>query len=902
MSTPMFQQYERIKSRHRDAIVLFRLGDFYEMFGTDARDGARLLGLTLTHRQHMPMCGVPHHAARSYIHKLLHRGRKVAVCEQTGTPDGKGLTERDVVEVLSPGAVFDLDYLDPRVSNFIVAMCRLDSHIAVGWCDISTGELEIAAYPLDDAPGTTDGIITRELTRLAPREILVQESLLESTRTLSRLLTDEGSVVVNRLPDWAFHREQSLRRLTELFSVHTLRGFGVEDDDPALAPAGALIDYLQDNARHVLGHISRLRRHVDESTVVLDDATIRNLELTRNMHDGGARFTLIEVLDECSTAMGSRLLRRRVLAPARDIAEITTRLDRVEELYHDQTRLQSLRRDLATAHDLERLVGRLGVDKAHPKDVLAIAGTLSAATAVFAVVPGWYRLEPAEHERLSSLERTIRETLDDEPSVALNEGGIIRQGFDQELDELREVRTESRQILNEYLKEQRRETGVASLKIKYNRVLGHFFEVPASQAARLPEAFIRRQSLANAERFTTTRLGELEDRINNAGESADEREQELFLALRHTTARAIPLLTTVAGYLAEVDVAAATAYVATIRGYRRPQLVEAPELEIVGGRHPVVEMHLPPGEFVDNDVSLRGSGMRFALITGPNMAGKSTVLRQTALITLLAHVGAFVPAEEARIGLVDRIFCRVGASDNIARGESTFLVEMNETSNILRNATDRSLVIMDEVGRGTSTHDGLAIAWSVTEYLLDHARCRTLFATHYHELASLRHPSFASLGMAVEHSATSLVFLKKLRPGGGDRSYGVDVARMAGLPDTVVERARVILAELEGGAVPRQLTDTVEREEKGDRTPHAEADTEAPGQPHLGGTEGVAGSEGAEIAARRATTSTSPVSSGLFDPLELLHSELLSVDPDALSPREALDLIYRWKNELRRDG
>jgi DNA mismatch repair protein MutS len=893
MSTPMFQQYERIKSRHRDAIVLFRLGDFYEMFGADARDGARILGLTLTHRQHMPMCGVPHHAARSYIHKLLHSGRKVAICEQTSTPDGKGITDRDVVEVLSPGAVFDLDYLDPRVSNFIVAMCRIDAHVAVGWCDISTGELEIAAYPVDDAPGTADGIVSRELARLAPREILVQESLLESTRALSRLLTDEGSVVVNRLPDWAFHREQSLRRLTELFAVRTLRGFGVEDDDPALAPAGALIDYLQDNARHVLGHISRLRRHVDATTVILDDATIRNLELTRNMHDGGAGYTLIEVLDECATAMGSRLLRRRILAPARDVAEITTRLDRVEELYHDQTRLQSLRRDLARAHDLERLVGRLGVDKAHPKDVLAIASTLSAAATVFAAIPGWYRQNPEEEETLASLERTIRETLADEPAVALNEGGIIRPGFDRDLDELRQVRTESRRILNEYLEEQRKATGVSSLKIKYNRVLGHFFEVPASQAARLPEAFIRRQSLANAERFTTTRLGELEDRINSAGESADEREQELFFALRRTAAQAIPLLTTLAGRLAEVDVAAAMAYVATIRGYRRPRLVDEALLEIVGGRHPVVEMHLPPGEFVDNDVTLHPDGMRFALITGPNMAGKSTVLRQTALITLLAHVGAFVPAEEARIGLVDRIFCRVGASDNIARGESTFLVEMNETSNILRNATDRSLVIMDEVGRGTSTHDGLAIAWAVTEYLLNDARCRTLFATHYHELASLRHPGFAALGMAVEHSATSLVFLKKLRPGGGDRSYGVDVARMAGLPETVVDRARTILAGLEGGSFPQGGLSGVAGGEEG-------GEAAVPGAATHGAA--ASGATGTASTTPGAAPPAPPRPDGLFDPLELLHSELLSVEPDTLTPRQALDLIYRWKNDLKRDG
>ena len=883
MSTPMLEQYERIKAQHTDAILLFRLGDFYEMFGQDARDGARLLGLTLTKRQHMAMCGVPHHAARSYIHRLLRQGRKVAVCEQTSAPDGKSITSREVVEVLSPGAVFDLDYLDPKSSNFIVAMSADSHHVSLTWCDISTGELTVSAYPIpreDGAPrnAAADNIIRRELARLAPSEILVQESLLERTDCLRRLAAPEHPTVVNRIPDWGFNREQSLRRITDLFGVVSLQGFGIERSDPALTPVAALLEYLEDNARHVLAHISHLQRHTDDRFVVLDDATIRNLELLRNMQDGGDGYTLVEIMDECSSAMGSRLLRRWIVAPSRHREVIITRHERIEALYHDQSALQRLRGDLSAVYDLERLVGRLGVEKAHPKDIRAIAGTLRAADNISATVSTWYGESPEtglldsedDYRTLQEIEKQIVSTLNDDPAVALAEGGIIRAGFDPELDRLRELRDESRHILSQYLEEQRSVTGVASLKIKYNRVLGHFFEVPASQAARLPEAFIRRQSLANAERFTTTRLGELEDQINSAGEQADLREQELFLQLRSDVARHIPLLTQVARRIAEVDVIAALTRAATLRGWRRPTITDAPILTLHGGRHPVVESHLAPGEFVDNDLSLGGDGPRFALVTGPNMAGKSTVLRQTALIVLMAHIGSFVPAEHAEIGLTDRIFCRVGASDNIARGESTFLVEMNETSNILRNAGEHSLIIMDEVGRGTSTHDGLAIAWAVTEYLLETVQGRTLFATHYHELARLQHPQFAALGMAVDHSSEAIIFLKKLRPGAEDRSYGVDVALMAGLPPAVISRAREILERLEQ-----------------DGTSLPSGPSTAPAHPRA---------DGDPAAQESAAASSSP--GELFPAEDLFRAELAGLDPDSLTPREALDLIYRWKRGL----
>lgn len=895
MPTPMQQQYDRIKAQHRDAILLFRLGDFYEMFGQDARDGARILGLTLTQRQNTPMCGVPHHAATGYIHRLLRAGRKVAVCDQVGTPDGKTITEREVVEVLSPGAVFDLDFLDPRTTNHIVALGHLNGALTAAWCDVSTGHLGCNLVPLTNED-ETEQAIRGELAHLEPREIVVQESLLEQSPLLQSLAVTNSGMVVNRIPDWGFNRDESVRRLIELFGVEHLGGFGIDSRDDALHPITALLEYLEDNARHVLRHIATITRFHDEQVLLLDDTTIRNLELVRTLRDGDGGFTLIDTIDDCATAMGSRLLRRWILAPSRRAEEIATRLDRVDSLYHAQRTLQDIRSELADVYDLERLVGRLGVEKAHPKDVQAIGITIERAQRVATLLPDSFGADsetglartPEEWTDLAAAAAHIRAVLDDEPAVSLTEGGIIRAGVDATLDRLRALRSDSQRILNEYLEEQRELTGVASLKIRHNRMLGHFFEVSPAQAARLPEAYIRRQSLANAERFTTPRLSELEDEINNAYAAAVERERELFLVLRDSLARLLPALSQLAARLAYIDVVGAFARTATVRGYRRPELVSEAVLQIVGGRHPVVEAHLPAGEFVENDLELALDAPRFALITGPNMAGKSTVLRQTALITLMAHIGSFVPAQSAVIGICDRLFCRVGASDNIARGESTFLVEMSETSNILRNATSQSLLIMDEVGRGTSTHDGLAIAWAVSEYILAAIGARTLFATHYHELSTLSHPVFAPYTMAIDHDGDEIVFLKRMIPGAGNRSYGIDVARRAGLPRSVVARARELLAILESGGT---LASSADSPNSPDSADSAEARQTA-----------VTADNQEPPAAPYGTRSTQPPAtaahSALFSPGELIVSELASLTPDELSPREALELLYRWHDEL----
>ena len=799
----MFDQYDRLKAHHRDAILLFRLGDFYEMFGSDAEIGARVLGLTLTHRQNRPMCGVPHHVARGYIRRLLSQGKKVALCEQVGEPDGRLLAPREVVEVLSPGTVFDSDFLDADRNNYIAAfgLDKGGAFLAVAACDISVGELILDAHEIKST-GALENTLKRELERLDPGEVLVQESLLDRSETLASFTTERSDRVVNRIPDWGFDHTESYRRLIDHLMVQTLHGFGIGADDPALLPAAALFDYLSDNARHTLNHLTAVTRRRGDEVVVMDDSTVRNLELTRNIRDGGAAHTLVEIVDKAVTPSGSRRIRNWILEPLRKREEIENRLNRVDDLYHRQPDLQALREYFRDAADLERLAGRLGVEKAHPKDLLAIAATVEIVRNVSALVPRWFAGDAfcdddEEAERLESIRQRIVRRIDPDAPINTADGGVIRDGYDDELDRLRSLRRNGCALLDEYLQEQREATGVSSLKIKYNRMLGRFFEAPRGQSDRIPTDFIRRQSLANAERYTTPRLSDIESELNNAETAAIEREQELFFALRNGLIGEIRLLQKVAARIGIVDALGAFAVAATEYGFRKPVIVMEPTMDIVQGRHPVVEAHLPPGDFVANDVRLGGNFPRFSLVTGPNMAGKSTVLRQTALITLMAHIGSYVPAEEATIGVCDRIFCRVGASDNIARGESTFLVEMNETSNILRNATSRSLVIMDEVGRGTSTHDGLSIAWAVCEHLIDTNKARTLFATHYHELATIRHEAFQSLGMAVEHSGDTIYFLKRLVPGGADHSYGIDVARLAGLPDTVILRARDLSAHFE---------------------------------------------------------------------------------------------------------
>lgn len=847
-------QYREIKARHRDAILFFRLGDFYEMFNDDAVEASSLLNLTLTRRQDSPMCGIPYHAARSYIARLLKFGKKVAVCEQLTQPgQGKGLIERDVVEIITPGTAMDEDFLEASSSNYLVCIGVSGASCSCAFADVSAGEFAAFSFPSDD-----EARLRREIRALSPKEILVQQSLLEDG-LVSRIVSEADGAVLNRYPDWSFDVRKGFELVSGHFRTTTLRGFGFDDDDPSLASAGVLLGYLLDNAKNGLPHIDRLRRHDENGFVIVDESAQKNLEIDRNLKDGGRAFTLLDTLDRTRTAMGARMMRSWLIRPLNDPEAIAARFDAVEALYRRQRTLDKFRNALSRCLDLERLASRTAVDKAHAKDLLGIKCSIDAGLEAFGLDPelerhgisiGFQTDKRAELEEISSLAgRAIAE----EPSIVLSEGNLIRRGFDPGLDALHDLKNGAKSVLESYIEKERAETGIQNLRIRYNRIIGYFIEVSKGSLPQVPGHFIRRQSISTGERYTTDRLVELETQLNDADERIVETERTLFLAVRETVKRSVALLIAFARRIAEADCLASFATVSTERAYVRPVVDATTGLEIEEGRHPVVEAHLPAGAFVQNDASLDGDGLSFALVTGPNMAGKSTYLRQNALIVLMAQAGCFVPASGAKLGVVDRIFCRVGAQDNLARGESTFLVEMHETAYILNNATPRSLVVMDEVGRGTGTVDGLAIAWAVAECILDKIRCRTLFATHYHELTGIKHQRFVNRSMAVNEREGDVVFLRKVVDGPASGSYGIHVARLAGLPLSVLSRAQCIRDELLG----------VEQ-----RIPAEVSPAPADRQPTL------------------------------FTAAELVIDELRGMDVDAMTPLEALNALARLSAEL----
>ena len=878
--TPMMRQYARLKERHHDAILFFRLGDFYEMFRSDAEEGARLLGLTLTARQGIPMCGVPYHSVRGYISRLLEAGRKVAICEQTKIP-AKGLAEREVVEVITPGTVTEEDFLDRRRNNYIAALYRHRQAVHFCYADVSTGELVTSRVPADDPAS-----LRAELARIDASELIVQQTLANEDSPLGEVVRGLSEATIDRMPDWHFDVAFGYEALTRHFETSNLKAFGFSGNEPELAAAGVVLQYLFDNAGGNLGHIRSIERRSDERYVVLDESTQVNLEIVNPGPRGG--YSLRDTIDETCTAMGSRLLARHLLAPLTDPAAISTRLEAVGALYHSQALLTQIRDALSSTADLERLSARVAMRRAHAKDLKAVGRSLAQAQEISALLEPVIR-ESGDRERKTSaykdnplcelsgllhapplyeLSDAIEAALLDSPSTAVNEGGMFRPEYDSELSRLYALQHDSRKLLDELLEEEREATGLASLKLKYNRVIGYFFEVPKSRAGDLPDYYRRRQSMSNAERYTTDRLSRLEQEIIGAYEQALEREQELFETFREYVAGYHTGIADCARAMAELDVYACHAYAATLHGYVRPEVDDSVALDIDAGRHPVVEAHLPDGEFVPNSLDL-GSDP-FVLLTGPNMAGKSTFLRQTALIVLLAQCGAYVPAERAHIGAVDRIFCRVGASDNLARGESTFLVEMNETANILRFAGSRSLVIMDEVGRGTGTVDGISIARAVSEYLVLELGSRTLFATHYHELTSLDLPGMRTMRMAVAEEDGEVVFLMRVEDGPSHRSYGIHVAGLAGLPAPVVQRANELLNSRSNGAGWDPGSD-MESDESSDRA--------ASGQ-----------TESSDSRDRRQPD--------LFAPEEWLPAEVRSLNLDRMTPVEALSLLDQWQRLL----
>ncbi|HXB27408.1 MAG TPA: DNA mismatch repair protein MutS [Gemmatimonadaceae bacterium] len=784
--TPLMQQYREIKARHQDAILFFRMGDFFEMFYEDAEVGSRVLGLTLTSRNNgaasaVPLAGVPAKAVGEYVKRLVRKGFRVAICEQVEDPKyAKGPVRREVIETVTPGAALADDLLDGARNNFLCALHGTGSGTGLAAVDVSTGEFRLATAPASDAAAL--------LARYAPREILI-------ARGAAVGVPIDGVLVTEREP-WEFDTTSGGEALARRFGVQSLEGFGVQSSDAAaVAAAGALLEYLRELQPGGLPHLARPVIERPGGSVPLDEMTRRNLELVESLR-GEAAGTLLDVLDRTSTPMGARLLRQWILAPLSDRGAINARLDRVEALANDALARAALRDALDGVRDIERLAGKVAASRATPRELRSLGDSLARLPDVSAAAARVGLAEP--WDTCDDLATAITTGLVERPPIAIGDEPTIATGIDAGVDELRVLRDGGKDAIAEIQAAERQRTGIASLKVGYNRVFGYFIEVTNANKDAVPADYQRRQTLTGAERYVTPALKEYEERVLTAAERLEARERELFEALRSATGSGIARLQHVARRVAELDVVATFAEVAERERFVRPVVTDDLEIDIVGGRHPVVERMMPREQFIPNDVRL-STAERVIILTGPNMAGKSTILRQVGLIVLLAQAGSFVPAARATIGIVDRLFTRVGASDNLVRGQSTFMVEMAETSAILHTATARSLVLLDEIGRGTSTYDGVSIAWSVTEHLHTRVGCKTIFATHYHELTQLADelPALRNYNVAVREVGDRILFLHRMQPGGADRSYGIEVGRLAGLPDAVITRAREVLRRLE---------------------------------------------------------------------------------------------------------
>jgi len=799
--TPMMRQFLLVKERHKDAIVLFRAGDFYETFYEDAETASRVLGITLTSRDKgsenpVPMAGVPYHSVDPYVRKLIQAGYKVAVCEQMEDPkQAKGLVERDVVRVITPGTLTDDSLLESKASNYLVGVYPDGKLTGLAWVDLSAGRF-VAADVAEDR-------LMDELARIAPAECLLPESVHMSGGEMLRRIQQVLQVPVSPRADHTFERRTALQALLDHFHVHNLAGFGCDDLGPALQAAGAVVDYLNETQKTSLDHIGKLEKLESERYVLLNETTQRSLELVETMRTRERRGSLLWVLDKTVTAMGARLLHEWILYPLRDLAEIHRRQDAVAELHADPDRRDRLREALASVYDLERINARITTGRANPRDLVSLRESAASLPLLRDGLQGCTSEMLAGLcsgiDTLDDIRELIEGAIVDEPPLTVREGGMIRDGWNEELDELRAIRRDGHTWIANYQAREMQRTGIDRLKVGFNKVFGYYIEVSHANADKVPDDYIRRQTLKNAERYVTPELKEYEDRVLNAEDRSRDLEYELFCDVRDTIARQTARIQHAARVVAQLDVLASLAQCAAEYGYVKPEVDDSTDLHIVDGRHPVLDV-LDQGEpFVPNDVLLGGEENRVLIITGPNMAGKSTYIRQVALLVLMAHAGSFIPAKSARIGLVDRIFTRVGASDELSRGQSTFMVEMSEAASILNNATERSLIVLDEIGRGTSTFDGVSIAWAVTEHIYNHIRARTLFATHYHELTELALvlPGVKNYNIAVREWEDEIIFLRKILPGGTDKSYGIQVARLAGVPRSIIERARDILTRLE---------------------------------------------------------------------------------------------------------
>lgn len=861
--SPMMQQYFDAKAACPDALLFFRMGDFYELFHDDAKTAARLLGLTLTSRDKgenpVPMAGFPYHQLDGYLAKIVSSGMRAAICEQVEDPrQAKGIVRREVTRIVTPGTVTDDALLDPRQSNYLAAMVPAvgddGEMVGLAWVELSTGQFHAAQIALAKLPD--------ELARISPVECLVPEEAEIPTIFV-------GRIVQTRRPAWAFGERSGRELLSKHFGMHALEGFGfTEADGLALRAAGALLDYLTETQKSSLAHLDRLVPYRVGTTLEVDEATRRSLEVSRTQRDARRDGSLLGVLDKTVTALGARLLADWIVNPLTDLASLESRLDAVEEFREGAGWSEEIRQMLRGVHDLERLLARVTTSRATPRDLGGIARTLRLLPALKAKLTARRSALVNELESRLDLCEELRGRLDaalvDECPIPSNEGGIIRPGFNAELDGLRDLASGGKQWIAQYQTDEAARTGIPSLKVGFNSVFGYFLEVTHTHRDKVPEHYHRKQTVKNAERYITPELKEYEERVLKADEQARGLEQSLFFELRSETAAAAARLRKTADVLANIDVLAGLAQLARERNYCRPKLVDEPVLELIGSRHPVLDALRPDGTIVPNDIRADAEQGTMLLITGPNMAGKSTYIRQAALLVLMAQIGSFVPAESATIGLTDRIFARVGASDELSRGQSTFMVEMIETSRILNTATSRSLVILDEIGRGTSTYDGVSLAWAIVEYLHDQIGCRTLFATHYHELTDLHTtlPRLRNLNVAVREWHDELVFLHKIVEGAADKSYGIHVARLAGVPQEVLARARRILSQLE--------------------------------QDHLD-------EEGRPKWVKSKPPRNGQMQLTLFGPPEHpVADELKQLDVDQLTPLAALNLMHDWKRRFDR--
>ncbi len=876
--TPMMQKYMETKEQYKDCILFYRLGDFYEMFFDDALVASKELEITLTGKscgleERAPMCGIPYHAVEGYLSKLVSRGYKVAICEQVEDPKlAKGLVKREVIRVVTPGTNLNVQSLEAGKNNYLLSIAYTSDGIGISAADVTTGDYYVTE--VEDLKKLND-----ELMKYEPSEIICNEAFLVSGFDVNDLKS-RLHISVNALESHMFDDDGCRRILMKHFRVNTLIGLGVEEFPTGLLAAGALLQYLYDTQKTDLEHFTHIYPYLTSKYMLLDSSTRRNLELTETLREKQKRGSLLWVLDKTKTAMGARLLRNYIEQPLIEKDEMEKRLDAIQELNQDSISRDEIREYLNPIYDLERLLSKVTYKTANPRDLIAFRNSLEMLPPIKTVLSAFEKEELVEiREQIDGLEdiyQLIDEAIIEEPPISIREGGMIKDGFDETIDRLRSAKHDGKQWLAQLEEEDRERTGIKNLKIKYNKVFGYYFEVTNSYKDLVPEDYIRKQTLANAERYTTPRLKELEDTILNAEDKLQTLEYDVFCRIRDTIAQELVRIQNTAKAIAKLDVYASLSLVSERNHYVRPKLNEKGVIDIKDGRHPVVEQMITNDMFIANDTYLDNGSHCISVITGPNMAGKSTYMRQTALIVLMAQIGCFVPARTANIGIVDRIFTRVGASDDLASGQSTFMVEMNEVANILRNATSKSLLILDEIGRGTSTFDGLSIAWAVIEHISNRKLlgAKTLFATHYHELTELegKMNNVNNYCIAVKECGDDIVFLRKIVKGGADKSYGIQVAKLAGVPDMVIDRAKEIVEQLSDNDITEKVQ-SIAIDNKND--------SKAKKQPKY---------DEVDLAQM-----------SLFDTVtdEDILKELMEIEVTTLTPLDALNTLYRLQNKLK---